>query len=240
MTEKKHLLIVDDDPKITSLMAKFLSAYDYEVATAANGEAMFKYLLNNEVDLIVLDIMMPGDDGFEVCKKLRKTSDIPVIMLTAAGEDAERILGLELGADDYLTKPFNPHELLARLKAILRRAGPDSEAKEKQTPTKLVFEGWTLDKLLRRLLSPEDVEVTLTDGEYRLLEALAERPQQVLSRDQLLEITQSRQAGPFDRSIDVRISRLRQKIEEDPKSPKIIKTVRSGGYVLSTKVEKHA
>ena len=241
MEEKKRILVVDDDNKITTLMAKFLSAYDYDTATAADGNEMFQYLSNNTVDLIILDVMMPGEDGFELCKRLRKKSQTPVIMLTAVGDTTERILGLELGADDYLTKPFNPHELLARIKAIFRRSGQEEAAPKsasKQSTTKLVFAGWTLDKLRRRLISPEGLDVTLTDGEYRLLEALAERAQQVLSRDALLEITQSRQAGPFDRSIDVRISRLRQKIEPDAKNPQYIKTVRGGGYMFSINVEK--
>ncbi len=240
MDNKPRLLIVDDDPKITDLMDKFLAAYGFQVRTAANGEQMFKILASESFDLIILDVMMPGEDGFDICRKLRKTSVTPVIMLTAAGEETERILGLELGADDYLIKPFNPHELLARIKAILRRStGEGAASGGDKTATKLVFANWTLDKLLRRLISPEGLDITLTDGEYRLLETLAERPQQVLSRDQLLEITQSRQAGPFDRSIDVRISRLRQKIEPDPKQPIYIKTVRGGGYVLAAKVERY-
>lgn len=238
---KSRLLIVDDDPKITQLMEKLLSAYGFEVQTADCGEAMFALLAEQSFDLIILDIMLPGDDGFEICRKLRQDNHTPVIMLTAAGEDTERILGLELGADDYLTKPFNPHELLARIKAILRRSGGDTEVLGRDQPiTKLKFIGWTLDKLLRRLISPEGLDITLTDGEYRLIEALAERPQQVLSRDTLLEVTQNRQAGPFDRSIDVRISRLRQKIEPDPKQPVVIKTVRGGGYIFSTKVDRLA
>ena len=224
-------------------MDKFLSAYGYQVAIADDGNGMFGKLNQQTFDLIILDIMLPGDDGFDLCRKLRTDNSTPVIMLTAATDDTERILGLELGADDYLTKPFNPHELLARIKAILRRSGSANSTEENNGArpfTKLVFQEWTLDKLLRRLMSPEGVEVTLTDGEYRLLEALAERPHQVLSRDALLEITQNRQAGPFDRSIDVRISRLRQKIEPEPKQPAVIKTVRGGGYIFATKVEKHA
>lgn len=238
-----HLLLVDDDPKITQLMQKFLSAYGFKVSTASSGKEMFKELETNPIDLIILDIMLPETDGFELCKMLRKTHTVPIIMLTAVVEDTERILGLELGADDYLTKPFNPHELLARIKAILRRSGGIEQKVTKQTTptfTKLTFCDWTLDKLLRRLISPEGMEVMLTDGEYRLLEALAERSQQILSRDALLEITENRQAGPFDRSIDVRISRLRQKIEPDAKQPSIIKTVRGGGYIFATKVTKHA
>ena len=234
-----RLLIVDDDAKITQLMQKFLSAYGFHVTAAASGEEMFA-LLNSEsaFELIILDVMLPGDDGFELLRKLRETLPTPIIMLTAVGEDTERIMGLELGADDYLTKPFNPHELLARIKAILRRGQSASAANTEEAYSKLTFQGWVLDKLQRRLISPDGLEVAMTDGEYRLLEAFAENPNTVLSRDDLLAITQNRQAGPFDRSIDVRISRLRQKIESDAKAPLVIKTVRGGGYIFATKVEK--
>lgn len=232
------ILIVDDDEKIRQLMQKFLTTYGYEVSTAKDGPAMYQSIKQHpDFDLICLDVMLPGDDGFELLRQLRQQYNIPIIMLTAAGEDAERIMGLELGADDYLTKPFNPHELLARIKAILRRGGAAGSSSG-GAPSKLVFLGWTIDKTNRRLVSPEGVEVAMTDGEYRLLEAFAERPNQILSRDDLLEITQNRQAGPFDRSIDVRISRLRQKIEPDAKNPVVIKTVRGGGYIFATKVDK--
>ena len=241
MMTESHILIVDDDPKITKLMERFLSVYGLAISLAGSGEEMFSILKDQSFDLIILDVMLPGDDGFELCRKLRKEMNIPIIMLTAMSEDAERILGLELGADDYLTKPFNPNELLARIKAVLRRSTPEEESgiSKKLKLTKLVFLDWTLDKLTRRLISPEGLDITLTDGEYRLMEAFAERPNQVLSRDSLLEITQNRQSGPFDRSIDVRISRLRQKLECDPKQPAMIQTVRGGGYIFSTKVEKH-
>lgn len=241
-TETSQILIVDDDEKITQLMEKFLSAYGFAMSIAASGKEMHQLLdAGNEYDLIILDVMLPVDDGFDLLRQLRETRQTPIIMLTAVGEDTERIMGLELGADDYLTKPFNPHELLARIKAILRRGsiGLAATASD-QAYTKLVFQGWTLEKLQRRLVSPDSIEVALTDGEYRLLEAFAERPNEVLSRDDLLEITQNRQAGPFDRSIDVRISRLRQKIEPDAKQPVVIKTVRGGGYIFATKVEKLA
>ena len=235
-----HILIVDDDEKITQLMEKFLSAYGFAVSTSASGIEMFAELAKDiNFELIILDVMLPGDDGFELLRKLRQTQATPVIMLTAVGEDTERIMGLVLGADDYLTKPFNPHELLARIKAILRRGELKSTSSSGDTAfTTLEFQGWVLEKLQRRLVSPEGIEVALTDGEYRLLEAFAERPNEVLSRDDLLEITQNRQAGPFDRSIDVRISRLRQKLEPDAKQPVIIKTVRGGGYIFATKVER--
>lgn len=230
------ILLVDDDEKICQLMQKFLSTYGFNVFLANNGSEMYNQLHQcPHFDLICLDVMLPGDDGFELLRQLREKYSTPVVMLTAAGEDTERIMGLELGADDYLTKPFNPHELLARIKAILRR---NNIASSHESPNKLIFLGWTLDKINRRLISPDGIEVVITDGEYRLLEAFAERPNHILSRDDLLEITQNRPAGPFDRSVDVRISRLRQKIEPDPKHPSVIKTVRCGGYIFATKVER--
>jgi len=238
--ELKHkILVVDDDEKIRELMQKFLSIYNYQVHSARDGKEMHQQLLQNtDFDLICLDVMLPGDDGFKLLRQLRKSSNIPVIMLTAAGEDTDTITGFDLGADDYLKKPFNPHELLVRIKAILRRGKNYDELD--CGPCKLVFLNWVLNKTTRQLISPDGVEVAMTDGEYRLLEAFAERPNQILSRDDLLEITQNRQAGPFDRSIDVRISRLRQKIEPDIKHPAVIKTVRGGGYIFATKVEKQS
>jgi two-component system, OmpR family, response regulator len=238
----KELLIVDDDRKISSLMQKFLAAYGYHVAIAACGKEMFVQLATKTFDLIILDVMLPGDDGFELCRRVRTQNMIPIIMLTAMGTDTERILGLELGADDYLTKPFNPNELLARIRAILRRSvgmeNTVSSLDNGRSVTRLLFKGWILDKLVHRLISPDGVEVTLTSGEYRLLEVLAEHPKQILSRDALLETTNNRHGGSFDRSIDVRISRLRQKIESDPKQPMVIKTVRGGGYIFATDVER--
>lgn len=238
MTIPGHkILIVDDDQQIRQLMQKFLATYGLQVIVAHDGQAMYHIIKQHpDIQLICLDVMLPGDDGFDLLQQLRKKISTPIIMLTAAGEDAERIMGLELGADDYLTKPFNPHELLARIKAILRR-GEGNQRIQSQA-TKLLFLGWTLDKINRRLISPDSLEVAMTDSEYRLLQAFAERPNQILSRDDLLEITQNRQAGPFDRSIDVRISRLRQKIEPDVKHPVVIKTVRGGGYIFATKVDK--
>lgn len=241
MTEvKPQLLVVDDDPKIVSLMEKFLNAYGYKVFTADCGEALHRILEKESVDLIILDILLPGDDGFEVCRQIRQHYRTPIIMLTAVSECTERILGLEMGADDYLTKPFNPHELLARVKAVLRRSLNKDAVSAANIPqsTKVTFQRWTLDKLSRRLVSPDGVDVTLTEGEYHLLQVLTDHPQQVLTRSALAELTQNREAGPFDRSIDVRISRLRQKIETNPKFPAIIKTVRGGGYIFAAKVEK--
>jgi len=234
MSELSHILIVDDDEAIRSLLADFLSHYQFEVTTAGDGKGLFTALGEHSFDLIILDVMLPGEDGLSLCQRIRQHSNIPIIMLTAIGEEADRIVGLEMGADDYVAKPFNPRELLARIKAVLRRS---YDAGESQAELPIYsFLNWKLDTTCRRLFSPDDVEVSLTSGEYDLLVAFLENPQQVLSRDQLLDITKNRLAGPFDRSIDVQISRLRHKIEIDPKNPTTIKTVRGGGYLFTPRV----
>ncbi len=242
MVEDKtfHLLIVDDDEEIRDLLGKLLKRYGYDVSLACNGEQMFATLQQQTIDLIILDVMMPGEDGFALCRQLRADSNVPIIMLTAVGEETDRIVGLEMGADDYLTKPFNPRELVARVKAVLRRFDAGGQALEHTTEeldhTVKHFEGWALNTATRRLISPEAVEISLSSGEYDLLEAFITHSRKVLSRDQLLELTRNRMAGPFDRSIDVQVSRLRQKIEENPKQPLLIKTVRGGGYMFTAKV----
>ncbi len=247
MDNKTYILIVDDDQEIRDLLGKFLTQHGYHIQVAMDGKAMRQAIATTPepFDLIVLDIMLPGEDGFALCRQLRATSAIPIIMLTAVTEETDRIIGLELGADDYLTKPFNPRELLARIKAILRRSHNDPVLQQNTSKQQIKtqnevyrFASWTLDKTARHLFSPEEVEITLSSGEYELLLALVERPQHVLSRDQLLDLTRNRSAGPFDRSIDVQISRLRQKIETDPKKPTLIKTVRGGGYVFTAIVER--
>ena len=232
-----HILIVDDDKGIRDLIGQFLSTHNFQISLAENGDAMQAVLDKKTVDLIILDIMMPGDDGLTLCRQLRNTSSIPIIMLTAISEDVDRILGLEMGADDYLSKPFNPRELLARVKAILRRSKGAVEEVDKHHEV-YQFSGWTLDRTSRQLLDPQGVEISLSSGEYSLLVAFLERPQQVLSRDFLLDLTKNRSAGPYDRAIDIQISRLRQKIEPDSKNPSLIKTVRGGGYVLSANVSR--
>jgi len=234
------VLIVDDDPKITHLMGKFLEQHALKILKASNAKEMYQILDNYLIELIILDIMLPGTDGFDITKKLRaENNHVPILMLTAMGEDESRLRGFKLGADDYLTKPFNPEELLARVLAILRRSQVASS--QLSLPhTKLCFQGWIIDKLQRRLISPEGDEVTLTDGEYRLLEVLAEKAPEVVSRDELLSITEGREAGPYDRSIDVRVSRLRQKMGDNPRKPTLIKTIRSGGYLLSADVKKES
>ncbi len=235
----QHILIVDDDRGIRDLLGKFLHQHGFQTSLAKDGEEMHVLLSKNTVDLIILDIMLPGEDGLTLCRNLRTASSIPILMLTAISEDIDRILGLEMGADDYISKPFNPRELLARARAVLRRT---QSMVAENTPIKeqcaYHFADWILDTVERRLTSPDNLEITLSTGEFDLLCALVQRPHQVLSRDTLLDLTKNRLAGPFDRSIDIQISRLRHKIEQDQKNPQIIKTVRGGGYVLATEVQR--
>lgn len=238
MNTSQRILVVDDDHEIRDLLGKFLQKHGYRAGLAKNGHEMKMLLVQHSYDLIILDVMMPGDDGLTLCQQLRTTSHIPIIMLTAAREEVDRILGLEMGADDYLGKPFNPRELLARIKAILRRSNKQKMDDIKQPEHVCYhFVDWILDKTSRRLLSTDGVEIAISSGEFNLLLVLLEHPQQVLNRDQLLELTRNRPAAPFDRSIDIQISRLRQKLEQDVKNPTLIKTIRGGGYVLACCVE---
>ncbi|MDF1735088.1 MAG: response regulator [Minwuia sp.] len=239
MQRTPHLLIIDDDREIRDLLARFLVRHELRVDTARDGREMDQRLAAGRFDLLVLDLMMPGEDGLAICRRLRGNGvKTPIIMLTALGEEADRIVGLEVGADDYLPKPFNPRELLARIRAVLRRSGDTAEQEggSGDRPRVLTFEGWQIDLAARELRDPEGTLVTLTSGEFDMLEAFAERPQQILSRDQLADLTTGRSLGPFDRSIDVALSRLRRKLGEDPKSPRMFKTVRHGGYYFSCDV----
>ena len=238
MDRTPHLLVVDDDREIRSLVAQFLTRHGFRVTGVKDGGEMMRTLDTARVDLIVLDLMLPGEDGLSLCRRLRASPDTaqtPVIMLTAMGEETDRIVGLEMGADDYLAKPFSPRELLARIKAVLRRAVVLPVAGGAAGKT-LQFEGWSLDVAKRELRSPDGVLVQLSAGEYDLLVAFVEHPQRVLTRDQLLDLARGRSAVPFDRSIDVQVSRLRRKIEPDPADPTLIKTVRGGGYLFTPAV----
>jgi len=237
MDGSAHILVVDDDREIRELLSRFLVKHGYRVTTAREGREARKIMADAAIDLVVLDLMMPGEDGLAFCREVRAASDLPIIMLTAMGEETDRVVGLELGADDYLPKPFSPRELLARIKAVLRRAGGTAERPQAGNAGVIRFAGWTLESGSRHLTSPEGALVTLSTGEFDLLVALAERPQRVLTRDQLIDLARGRAATPFDRSVDVQISRLRRKIEQDPKNPTLIKTVRSGGYIFSAVVE---
>jgi two-component system, OmpR family, response regulator len=233
---KPHILIVDDDRQIRSMLARFLAEHAMRVTQAGDGEQMFRALETGRFDVIVLDVMMPGDDGFTLCRKLRSSNTIPLILLTARNSETDRIVGLELGADDYVTKPFNPRELLARIRAILRRIGATAAAAPRLASATYQFAGWTLDTSRRSLISPQGALTDLTTGEFDLLVAFVEHPQRVLNRDQLLDLARGRVSLAFDRSIDVQVSRLRRKIEIDPNAPALIKTVRNGGYFFTATV----
>jgi two-component system OmpR family response regulator len=230
-----QLLLVDDDGEIRGLVSKFLRSNGFRVLTASNGVEMREALLHAGISLVILDIMLPGTDGLELCRELRRTSSVPVIMLTAKGDDLDRIIGLEVGADDYLAKPFNPRELLARIKAVLRRSQQTAQTSLPQHGRGIVFADWRLDTLRRELTDPAGVLVDLSTGEYDLLLSFLEAPQRVLSRDYLLDAARNRVAEAFDRSIDVQISRLRRKIEV---KGEMIKTVRGAGYMFVPQVTR--
>jgi two-component system OmpR family response regulator len=237
MDNRPHILVVDDDREIRELLGKFLERQGLRVSLARDAREARKLWPLARYSLVVLDVMMPGESGLDLARWLRGQSKVPIVMLTAMGEETDRIVGLELGADDYMAKPFNPRELLARIRAVLRRTeGPDAPPEGPEHS--LRFAGWMLDPARRRLLNPEGAEVPLTGGEYELLTTLLERPNRVLTRDMLMDLLHNRQPGPFDRAIDVAISRLRRKLEDDGRNPAMIKTVRGGGYVLATTVER--
>jgi two-component system OmpR family response regulator len=233
-----HILVVDDDREIRDLLARFLERHRIRVTAVRDGREARRAWTNGHYHLVVLDLMLPGETGLDLARWMRSQSDIPIVMLTAMGEETDRIIGLELGADDYMPKPFNPRELLARIRAVLRRSGDATEHRSDPSAHAFLFNGWTLEPARRRLLNPEGAEVALTGGEYDLLLALVERANRVLTRDMLLDLLRGRQAGPFDRAIDVAVSRLRRKLEDDGRNAQLIKTVRGGGYVLAATVER--
>ena len=248
MNRLPHILLVDDDREIRVLLSRYLAGQGYRTTAAADGGEMREALAGHAIDLIVLDLMLPGEDGLALCRWVRTQSNVPVIMLTARGEEIDRIVGLEMGAADYLPKPFNPRELVARIKAVLRRTerssgglagggAPQNQGEFHQGEI-LTFAGWRLDIGARKLTAPDGVLVPLSAGEFGLLAAFASHPQRVLSRDHLLDLARGREAQPFDRSIDVQVSRLRRKIEEDPGNPQLISTVRGGGYMFTDPVAR--
>jgi two-component system, OmpR family, response regulator len=231
-----RILMVDDDPGILDVVSEFLGRHGYQVETAADAREMSQALERGPVDLIVLDVMLPGEDGLAICRRLSTGDGPPIIMLSAMGEDTDRIVGLELGADDYLAKPCNPRELLARVRAVLRRA-EQRTAQSEGTAAGCEFAGWRLDLVRRELRSPSGVVVNLSSGEFSLLRTFVERPQRVLTRDQLLELARGPASDAFDRAIDVQISRLRRKLD-DGGGQDLIRTIRNEGYMFTPKVKR--
>jgi len=237
MSRPEHILIVDDDAEIRSLLREYLERNGMRAEAVADGRGMRAALQRGRFDLVILDLMLPGEDGLVLCRDLRARSDLPVIMLTARGEETDRIVGLEMGADDYLPKPFSPRELLARIKAVLRRAHALPRDQISGDAKAMRFAGWKLELAAQQLTSPKGVVVPLSSGEYRLLRVFLEHPNRVLSRDQLLDLTSGREAASFDRSIDVQVGRLRKRLGDAGREPVLIKTVRSEGYLLAAAVE---
>ena len=231
-----HILVVDDHADIRDLLKRFLEQHGYRVTCARDGREMKKLLEHSTIELIVLDLMLPGEDGLTLCRELRVHSAIPIVMLTAMGEDMDRIVGLEMGADDYLAKPFNPRELLARIKAVLRRSQPHEEINNDEKVMRYHFAHWQLDMARRELIDTDGLSISLSTAEFDLLKVFLERPQRVLSRDQLLDLARGREAQAFDRAIDTQVSRLRRKLERDAKNPELINTVWGGGYLFAAEV----
>ncbi|OCQ42557.1 DNA-binding response regulator [Aeromonas veronii] len=231
-----HILVVDDHSEIRDLLKRFLEQHGLRVSCARDGKEMKRLLEEREFDLLVLDLMMPGEDGLTLCRELRVKSNLPIIMLTAMGEETDRIIGLEMGADDYLAKPFNPRELLARIKAVMRRTQAETQPAAETLTRDLRFDRWLLDVNRRELVDEDGVGLSLSTAEFDLLKVFLERPQRVLSRDQLLDLARGREAVAFDRAIDTLVSRLRRKLERDPKNPGLIKTIWGGGYMFSADV----
>ena len=236
MSESGHILVVDDQQEICDLVREYLTDEGFRVSTANDGSGLREEMARGPVDLVILDLVLRGEDGLQLARELRNQSDIGIIMLTGRGETVDRIIGLEMGADDYLSKPFHLRELLARVRSVLRRGGSRGD-RSAQPRARIRFSGWNLDLASRELMSPSGEEVRLTTGEFELLAAFVNNANQVLSRDKLLDLSRHREAGPFDRTIDVQVGRLRRKLEEDQKNPAMIKTVRGGGYIFTPAVE---
>lgn len=230
-----RVLLVEDDNEIATMVVEILTENGMQAVAVDSAVGMDAILREQSFDLVVLDAMLPGEDGFGICRRLRASSTIPIVMLTALGDDVSRIVGIELGADDYITKPFHPRELMARLKGLLRRASYGAEQAPRRTV--MQFAKWQIDPILRQLVSPEGVLVSMTTAEFDILLAFCQNPGRVMTREQILRLTHAGLAGPVERSIDVHVSRVRQKIEPNVREPTFIKTVRLGGYVFTPKVE---
>lgn len=233
MPGQSRILIVEDDADIAGMLAEVLGEAGLAVRVAHDGAGMDALLRAEPADLIILDIMLPGEDGLSLCRRLRGATTVPIILLTALGEETDRVVGLEIGADDYITKPFSPREVLARARSLLRRAG---YATAPRNGRPLRFEGWRIDPLRRQLHDPKNTRVTMTTAEFDLLLAFCRNPGRIIARDDLLSLTHAGLAGPVERSVDVHVSRIRQKIEADPKNPQLLKTVRLGGYLFTPDV----
>nr|WKF61787.1 Transcriptional regulatory protein OmpR [Paraburkholderia busanensis] len=234
-----HVLVVDDEEDIRSLLTGFFRRHGHEVSIATDGDTLFEMLNSRPIDLVILDVMLPGEDGFSLCRRLRATSKVPVIMLTAVADHVDRVVGLEIGADDYLTKPFDARELLARVKAVLRRTTQtDVAVASTGTRPMLSFAGWRLDIARRELRSADNTLMILSSTEFDLLLAFAEHPQRVLSREQLLDLAHGASHEVYDRSVDVQVARLRRKLDIDEKEPPMIRTVRGGGYMFTPAVRR--
>lgn len=235
MNPDSHILLVEDDPEISAMVSEVLSESGFRTLTMNSAMGIENMLLKGNVSLVVLDILLPGEDGLSICRRLRACSRIPIIMLTALGDDVDRIVGLEIGADDYLPKPFNSRELVARVRAVLRRSSIDGMTDDRRRI--YCFDGWKLNSVTRQIFNPAGLRVATTSAEFDLLLAFCQNPSRILSRDKLLQLTRNGLAGPIERSIDVHVSRIRQKVEHDPRDPTLIKTVRLGGYIFTPRVE---
>jgi len=239
MQKPTRALIVDDDKEICALLCAYLADFGIEARGVHDGAAMRRALAEQTPDVIILDLMLPGEDGLTLCRQLRASSNIPVIMLTARGEPADRVVGLELGADDYVVKPFDPRELVARVHTVLRRARSDGgNVGHPGESERVRFEGWTLDVGTRQLTTPRQVVVPLSNAEFRLLWTFIERPRRVLNRDQLMDAARGSASTAYDRSIDLLVSRLRQKLDDDPRDPTLLKTVRGEGYLFDARISR--
>lgn len=239
--EAAHILVVDDDPRIRQMLTRYFEQEGYRISAAADGAAMRAQLRDNSIDIILLDVVMPGEDGLTLAREVRATSNVGIIMLTGRDDVLDRVVGLEMGADDYVAKPFHLREVLARVKSVLRRRGPapaQPPAQREVVNDVIRFDGWRLDTGRRQLVSPKGQDIALTTGEFDLLVALAKYPGRVFGRDTLMDLTRGRSWEAFDRTIDAQIARLRKKIEADPKNPRLVKSVRGVGYVFTGKVDR--
>jgi two-component system OmpR family response regulator len=236
MENPTRVLIVDDDDQICELLSTYLADFGIESQGVNGGVGMREAMRQTHFDAIILDLMLPGESGLSLCRQLRATTDIPIIMLTARGESTDRVVGLELGADDYMVKPFDPRELVARVHSILRRSRAERRPDQPPPAEQVSFEGWKLNRTLRQLTTPQQMLVPLSNAEFRLLWTFVERPRRILNRDQLMDAARGQLSTAFDRSIDLLVSRLRQKLGDDPKNPTLLKTVRGEGYLFDAEV----